>query len=116
MATGLKPKRRRATVGGSKPPSKGPAVAPKPRKKLTPAEKRTSEGRFAVVLEKLLAERGVTTQQLADRIEVKEPTVRAWLRAQSIPGDVRLFKAIAKALNSPEHPIGDWRLIIPVDL
>ena len=102
---------KKGRIAGQSSLSKGPTMAPKPRKRLTAADKRTSEGKFAVVLEKLMAERGVTTQQLADAVGIKEPTVRAWLRAESIPGDVRLIKAIGQHFK-----LADWRLIIPVDL
>lgn len=112
---GLQTVKRRARLGCSSP--KGTAVAPKERKKLTAAEKRTPEGRFAVQLESLMAERGVGSFELGRAIGVKEPTVRAWLRAESLPGDVKLVRRLGKYMHQPPRfPFPDWRQILPLDM
>jgi hypothetical protein len=77
-------------------PIRSPTVAPQQRKKLTAAEKRTPEGRFALRLQQLLDERG-------------------W-GATHFAGLVGVDPRIGKALDAPGHPFPDWRLVIPADL
>ena len=100
---------------GSKP-SRGTALAPQPKKKLTAQERRTPAGKFAVRLQRLLDERGLTGPDFARMIGVDPPAVRRWLRADGLPGTVELAIRIGKALNMPGHPFPDWREVLPSDV
>lgn len=92
--------------------SKSRAAMPKARKQLSREERRTPKGRFAAHLQALLDERGLTTAGFAGAIGVGEPTVRKWLRADSVPETLDLER-IGKALNTAKHPFPDYRHILP---
>ena len=88
-------------------------VAPRPQKKLTAADKRTDAGRFAVHLTALMAERGWDHNKLAERLGCTDAAVRRWLRAEVMPRYIEDFKALGRALDVPEHPFPDYRLVLP---
>lgn len=90
-------------------------MAAKPRKTLTRKERKTPKGRFAVRIYDLLFERNWTPADLASRFGCGEPTVRKWLRAESVPETLDL-EALGKAFDTPEHPVDDYRLILPPPL
>ena len=92
--------------------SKGPNVAARPRKQLTRKDLRSPKGRFAAHIEALLQERGMSTAALATAIGVGEPTVRKWLRAESVPETLDLQR-IGKALDTKAHPFPDYRMVLP---
>lgn len=119
MATATKgrlPKAKRAvTLGGSKP-SQESRMAPQNKKQLSKAEKQTAIGKFALHLQALLDERGWDSHKLAERISVGEPAVRRWLRAEAMPGDLKLLRELGEAMHTAKHPFADWRLILPKDV
>ena len=88
-------------------------MAPRGQKKLTAAEKRTDEGRFATNLRALLAERGMDHREFAKHVNRTEAAVRSWLRGDVIPADYGTLKAIGRALDTPAHPFPDYRMILP---
>jgi transcriptional regulator with XRE-family HTH domain len=73
---------------------------------------RKPKGRFAAHLKALLDQRGLTTQAFADAAGVGEPTVRKWLRAESVPETLDLQR-IGDALDTTKHPFPDYRMILP---
>lgn len=95
MATGLKTKRRRATVGGSKPPSKGPAVAPREPKPVT---KRTYTGKLARRLRELRTAKGISVTDLAKSVGVTPVAIYKWESAEN-QIDADKYPALAKALK-----------------
>lgn len=90
-------------------------MAPVDRKRLSAAEKRTPAGKFAVHLQSLLDERGWSVSDLSERSGLENATLRRWLRAEGFP-KVELMPIVGKALDTPQHPFPDWRLILPSDL
>lgn len=90
-------------------------MAARPRKTLGKREQKTFKGRFAVHLQALLDDRGWTHHDLANRAGLKEPTLRKWLRGESVTDTLDL-EALASALNTPEHPIADYRMVLPPPL
>lgn len=95
--------------------TKGKTVAPRDSKRPTGPARRTAKGRFALHLDALLIERGMDSAKLADASGIAEPTIRKWLRGESIP-PVTSLPAIAKALNTSEHPLADYRQVLPPTL
>jgi hypothetical protein len=128
MATGTKQatkqrgKRGDLTVSNGHPilegskPSKGSPLAPQPTKQLTAKERRTPAGKFAVHLQRLLDDRGLSGPVFARMIGVDPPAVRRWLRADGIPGTIEIAIRMGKALNMPGHPFPDWREVLPPNL
>jgi hypothetical protein len=88
-------------------------MAAQPRKRLTREQRATELGKFATHLQKLLDERDLSVTAFAEAIETDLPTVRRWLRAETMPGSLALLKRIGKALHSKEHPFPEWRFILP---
>lgn len=89
---------------------KGKTVAPRDSKRPTGKDRRTAKGRFALHLDALLIERGMDSVKLAKASEIAEPTIRKWLRGESIP-PVTSLPAIAKALG-----MADYRQVLPPTL
>lgn len=87
-------------------------MAARPRKKLTKRELAKPKGRFAAHIQALLDERGWDTNEAAWRFGVGEPTVRKWLRAESVPETLDLQR-IGKALDIPGYPFPDYRQVLP---
>lgn len=87
-------------------------MAPRQQKQLTKREQRTPKGRFATHIAALMEERGFDHNDLAKRMDVGEATVRKWLRAESVPETLDL-EALGKALDTPEHPLPDYRMVLP---
>lgn len=85
---------------------------PRPRKQLTKRDLRKPKGRFAAHLQALLDARGLSTAAFAKSVGVGEPTVRKWLRAESVPETLDLER-IGQALDLPGHPFPDYRMILP---
>lgn len=95
MATGLKGSAGRRRVGGSKPPSKGPAVAGRQRKEIDTSG---YSGRLAQHLRSLVESKGLSIEKIAERAELPVSSVYAYLRGErGIPADV--YPAMAKALG-----------------
>lgn len=90
-------------------------MAAKPRKKLTKAELRTPHGKFAAHFSMLLDERGWDSKKFSDLADIKEPTIRKWLRGESIPAVVDL-PAIYDAMSTREYPLADYRFVLPPTL
>jgi hypothetical protein len=90
--------------------TKRATVAPRERKRPTGPDRRTAQGRFALHLDALLIERGMDTTALAKASSIAEPTIRKWLRGESIP-PVTSLPAIAKALG-----MADYRQVLPPTL
>lgn len=86
--------------------TRGP-MSPKPRKELTAKEKRTPRGKFATHLRELLEARGITSAELAKKLDIKEPTVRYWLRGETFP-DIETLAALGKILG-----LEDYRQVLP---
>ena len=80
----------------------------KAAKRLTAKEKRTDEGAFAEHFVSLLNERQMTKDGFVEASGIKDATVRAWLRAESIPLSLPVLRIIAKTLG-----IADYRLVLP---
>jgi hypothetical protein len=97
------------TVKASK---RGHAVGRAP-KQLSKSEQKTLEGQFALILTSLLAERGWDWNKAAKEFGVGEPAVRKWMRAESYPTNWERLRAMGKALNTPEFPFPDWRMLLP---
>lgn len=95
--------------------TKGKTVAPNPRKKLTKAERKTPLGRFAAHLEGLLAERGWDSHKFSEVSGIAEPTIRKWLRGDGFPA-VASLPELAEHLNTTEHPMPDYRMVLPPKL
>ena len=90
----------------------GSKAVPKPRKELSRAERNSLEGKFALILTALLAERGWSSATLAEKIGFGEPAVRRWLRAEVMP-TVEVLRLTGRALNTADHPFPDWRMLLP---
>lgn len=88
-------------------------VSPRQSKKLTAAERRSDRGQFATHLAALMREREVTTEDLAKAARIDAPTIRRWLRAEVLPNDLTTLKKLRRALDTTEHPMPDYRLILP---
>lgn len=97
----------RSTVAA---PTKGASrPVPKKRKTISKKEAKTEQGQFALHLQSLLDAKGWNSYTLAEACEnagldVKEHTVRAWLRAENMPKSHQL-RAIGKilGLEDPRH-------------
>lgn len=114
MATNDKAKALQRGGGGSilAGSTSGATVAPRQQKQLTKREQRTPKGRFATHIAALMAERGLDHKALAERMDIGEATVRKWLRAESVPETLDLER-LGKALDTTEHPLPDYRLVLP---
>lgn len=84
------------------------------RKQLSKAEARElgEPGRFALHLDALLTERGLTPQALADAckkagLPIEEHAVRAWLRGENMPKTAHL-RRLGKVLG-----LADYRQVLP---
>ena len=88
-------------------------MAPKKAKKLSRKDLASPEGRFATHFMALLDERGWTKEQFSERSGIPDPTIRKWLRAESMPLAVETLEAIAKALDTRQHPLTDYRFVLP---
>jgi hypothetical protein len=84
----------------------------RPPKKLSKSEAKKPKGQFAARIAALISERRWTTAQAAARFGVGEPTVRKWLRAESVPETLDL-RRIGNALDTAENPFPDYRMILP---
>lgn len=99
-----------AKIPGSKPGSRKVA---KKRRKLTIAERKTVEGRFAVHLRALMDAKKWQVGDLHEQLElfapgaVDKPAIQAWLRGQSMP-KAKLIEPIGKALG-----LSDYRQVLP---
>lgn len=103
--------KRPNSMGGSKPTSRDVS---RQRKQLTKAEARKlgEPGSFALHLDALLTERGISPQDLAESckalgLPIEEHAVRAWLRGENMPKAHHLRK-LGKALG-----LADYRHILP---
>ena len=85
---------------------KGGKVAKKV-KVLSKEEQRTISGRFAMHLRARMDQQGMTTTALASKLRLGEPTIRAWLRGDTLPPIERL-EPLGKALG-----LSDYRLVLP---
>lgn len=88
-------------------------MSPKKPKTLNRQEKAKPKGRYATHFLALLAERGWTKEQFSDKSGIPDATIRKWLRAESMPSDVETLESIAAAFNTPQHPLTDYRLVLP---
>lgn len=109
--TAIATRPRAGNDGGSKPPSRDVS---RQRKQLTKGEARKlgEPGAFALHLDALLTERGISPQELADSckaagLPIEEHTVRAWLRGENMPKTHHLRK-LGKALG-----LADYRHVLP---
>jgi hypothetical protein len=103
----------RGYSGNGKSSPKATYVAPNNPKKLTAKERRTDKGRFAVHLAALLKERSWDAQDLADHIGLGVHAVRRWLRAEVMPSDLDMLQTIGRALDTTDHPMPDYRMVLP---
>lgn len=84
----------------------------RPRKYLSHDEQKTFRGRFAMHLQAMLDARGWLPQDLARRLKLRPPAIRKWLRADGGP-ELTLLERLAAALCTREHPVADYRDVLP---
>lgn len=80
----------------------------KKAKSLSAADRRTFKGRFAIRLAELMDARGLSATSLAALIDVDEPAIRKWLRADGLP-ELKQIEPLGKALG-----LKDYREVLPV--
>lgn len=80
---------------------------PKPRKELTAKEKRTPRGKFATHLRDLMDAAGLTSGEVAAKLDIREATVRYWLRGETFP-DIETLVTLGKILH-----VEDYRHVLP---
>ncbi len=80
---------------------------PRPLKELTKDILKTPAGKFAKKLRALMADQGLTSHDVAARLETGEATVRHWMRGQGFPA-VETCMALGRLLKLP-----DWRDLLP---
>jgi DNA-binding XRE family transcriptional regulator len=96
MVMGLKERRVRRKVEGSKPSPKGRPVASKER---IPVDASTYSGRLAIRVRELREAKGWTVPKLAEKAGISEKAMYAYENGtRGIPVD--LFPAIARALGA----------------
>lgn len=85
----------------------GARVAKK-AKQLTRKERASVKGRFATHITALMSAANLDSHRLAAAMKIGEPTVRKWLRAESVPTDLETLQKLGDALG-----LDDYRMALP---